>query len=103
MRLDPPPRHWSFVSDRLRRSDPHRAYGTAMSADDIWVWREGDKLILRVENDGWTFLNRGPEADDREIIGISGYHQVIVVGGHKWSLRYADDWETVLAHFTKEK
>ena len=31
----------------------------AMTADDIWVYRENGKFMRRVENDGWTFLNRG--------------------------------------------
>lgn len=73
-----------------------------MGALDVWIRREGDKLILRVENDGWTFLRRGPEADDQEIIGIGGYYQVILAGGHKRSLRYCGDWETVLKHFTEK-
>jgi hypothetical protein len=74
-----------------------------MTAPDVWVYREGDKLIRRQENDGWTFMNRGPEAEDQEIIGIGGYYQVIVVGGHKLPIRYCGDWATVLAHFTEEK
>lgn len=74
-----------------------------MSADDIWVYREGDKLIRRQENDGQTFLNRGPEAQDHEIIGIGGYYQVIVVGGVKLPIQYVGDWQTVLDHFTKER
>ena len=72
-----------------------------MSTSDIWVRREGDKLIRRVENDGWTFMNRGAEAHDQEIIGIGGYYKVIVAGGHKLPIRYVGDWETVVAHFTE--
>jgi hypothetical protein len=72
-----------------------------LSARDVWVFRDGDKLIRREENDGWTFLNRGAEAYDQEIIGIGGYYEVIVAGGDKRSIHYCGDWEKVLAHFTK--
>jgi hypothetical protein len=74
-----------------------------LSANDIWVFRQGDKLIRRVENDGWTFLNRGAEPYDEEIIGISGYYQVILAGGARVSIRYSGDWKTVVKHFTEEK
>ena len=72
-----------------------------MSADDIWVYRKGDKLYRRVENDGWTFMNRGTEAHDDEIIGVGGFYQVILTGGVKASICYVGDWKTVLAHFTE--
>jgi hypothetical protein len=32
------------------------------------VSRDGDKVYLDVENDGWTYMNRGPEARRTEII-----------------------------------
>jgi hypothetical protein len=72
-----------------------------LSAPDVWVFRDGDKLFRREENDGWAFLNRGPEARDQEIIGIGGYYKVIVIGGERLSICYVGDWETILAHFTK--
>jgi|GEM_PF-6727116 hypothetical protein len=73
-----------------------------MSASDVWVYSRGNKLIRREENDGWTYLNRGPEANEQEIIGIGGFYQVIVVGGKKLPIQYCGDWETIVAHFTKE-
>ena len=74
-----------------------------MSANDIWVYRKGDKLYRRVENDGWTFMNRGPEAHDDEIIGICGHYWVILAGGARATIRYTGDWEKVVAHFTEPR
>ena len=72
-----------------------------MTADDIWVYRENGKFMRRVENDGWTFLNRGPESQDQEIIGIGGYYQVIVVGGARKSIKFQSEWEALVANFTE--
>ena len=70
-----------------------------MTASDVWVYAENGKLFRRVENDGWTFLNRGPEAKDTEIVGIAGPYQVILADGSKASISYSDDWVKILDHF----
>ena len=37
-----------------------------MSALDTWVHKSEDgKIWLITENDGWTFMNRGPEREER--------------------------------------
>ena len=33
-----------------------------------WVSRDGDRVYLETENDGYTFINRGPERQTTEII-----------------------------------
>jgi hypothetical protein len=38
-----------------------------MSARDEHYFVKDGKIILRSENDGWTFVNRGPKAVDREV------------------------------------
>jgi hypothetical protein len=49
-----------------------------------WVWMTEDgQLILRTENDGWTFLRRGPEPVDREVY-LEGNDLVSKDGSCRW-------------------
>jgi hypothetical protein len=37
-----------------------------MGAMDIWIYlNDAGEIVLRMENDGWTFVNRGAEAVDK--------------------------------------
>jgi hypothetical protein len=37
-----------------------------MGSMDIWVYlNDAGEIVLRVENDGWTFVNRGAEAVEK--------------------------------------
>jgi hypothetical protein len=38
-----------------------------MGAIERWAFVKDGRIYLHQENDGWTFLRRGPEAVDKEI------------------------------------
>ena len=39
---------------------------------DRWVFRRNDKVLLHEENDGYTYMRRGPEASETELARIDG-------------------------------
>jgi hypothetical protein len=41
-----------------------------VGAREHWLTAEGDKVVLVSENDGWTYLRRGPERF-RELVAVT--------------------------------
>jgi hypothetical protein len=36
-----------------------------MGSTESWLYRKDGKVYRHIENDGWSFLRRGPEASER--------------------------------------
>ena len=49
-----------------------------------WITREGNKVYLESENDGWSYMNRGAEPDREEIISAD-QNGVVTTDGTRYS------------------
>jgi hypothetical protein len=56
--------------------------GVACVSVERSVSRDGDKVYLETENDGWSYMNRGPEPSRTEILSADE-HGLALVDGSK--------------------
>ena len=64
------------------------------------VSRDGDKVYLDEENDGWTFMNRGAERRRTEIVSADE-KGLRLVDGSIVSSSTGNLQETAMRHFTE--